>query len=105
MARAALGEALVQAVFDDWRTAPVSEGVRLACGMIEALTHDVAAPTPAQIVAMRAAGVSTRQIEEVIHICGAFNMIVRIADALGFETPDVSPASGYGQAALQRGYR
>ncbi len=105
MARAALGEALVQAVFDDWRTAPVSEGVRLVCGMIEALTRDAAAPAPEQIAAMRAAGLSMRQIEEAIHICGAFNMIVRIADTLGFETPDVSPESGYGQAALKRGYR
>jgi alkylhydroperoxidase family enzyme len=104
MARAALGEALVQAVFDDWRTAPVSEGLRLVCGMIEALTRDATAPTAAQVAAMHAAGVSTLQIEEAIHICGAFNMIVRIADALGFETPDVSSASGYGQAALQRGY-
>ncbi len=104
MARAALGEALTQAVFDDWRTAPVSEPLRAVLGIIETLTLRPDELTPAHINAARAAGASDAQIEEAVHICGAFCMIVRLADTLGFEVPDTSPGSGYGEAALQRGY-
>jgi alkylhydroperoxidase family enzyme len=104
MARAALGEALIQAAFDDWRVAPVSEPVRAALGLIVALSEHPETPPFAQVAHARAQGVSDAAIEQVIHICGAFHMIVRIADALGFEVPDVSPASGYGRAALARGY-
>jgi alkylhydroperoxidase family enzyme len=104
MARAALGEALIQAVFDDWRTAPVSAGLRAMLGVVEMLTLRPDEIMSADIDAIRAAGISDLQIEQAIHICGAFNMIVRIADTLDFEVPDVSPESGYGVAALSRGY-
>ncbi len=104
MARAALGEALTQAVFDDWRTAPISEALRAALGVVNTLTLRPEDLSPAQIDLARAAGVSDAQIAEAIHICGAFCMIVRIADTLGFAVPDTSPESGYGAAALQRGY-
>lgn len=104
MARAALGEALTQAVFDDWRTAPVSDMLRAMLGIVEMLTLRPDDLTSADIDAARRAGASDLQIEQAIHICGAFNMIVRIADTLAFEVPDVSPESGYGAAALTRGY-
>jgi alkylhydroperoxidase family enzyme len=104
MARAALGEELTQAVFDDWRTAPVSEGLRAVLGLIHKLTLSPDDVCSEDVAAARRAGVSDSQIEEVVHICGAFNMIVRIADTLGFEVPDTSSGSGYGEAALQRGY-
>ena len=104
MARAALGEELTQAVFDDWRTAPVPEGLRAALGLIHKLTIQPDEVVAEDVNAVRRAGVSDSQIEEAIHICGAFNMIVRIADTLGFEVPDTSPGSGYGEAALQRSY-
>lgn len=104
MARAALGEALTQAVFDDWRTAPVSEPLRTVLGLIEKLTLHPDDVTADDIAAARSAGASDAQIEEAIHICGAFCMIVKLADTLGFEVPDTSPGSGYGEAALQRGY-
>ena len=53
---------------------------------------------------VRAAGVSDAQLREAIYICGMFSMIVRLADALDFAVPDTSAASGYGEAALKRGY-
>ena len=104
MARAALGEALTQAVFDDWRTAPVSEPLRAALGLVEKLTLHPDDVSAADIAIVRQAGASDAQIEEAIHICGTFCMIVRLADTLGFEVPDTSPGSGYGEAALRRGY-
>ena len=57
---------------------------------------------------MRAAGVSDEALEDAIHVCALFNVIVRIADALGFDLPEpeywdrVAPgflAGGYAQPA------
>lgn len=104
MASTALGEALVQAVFEDWRTAPVSEPLRAALGLVHALTLTPMQVATADVERVRAAGVSDKQISEAIHICGVFNMIVRLADSLEFAVPDTSADSGYGMAALARGY-
>ncbi len=104
MASAALGEALVQAVFEDWQTAPVSEALRAVLGLVRALTLTPLAVTTAHVAQARALGVSDAQIREAIYICGMFNMIVRLSDALDFVVPDTSAASGYGEAALSRGY-
>ena len=43
MASAALGEALVQAVFEDWRTAPVAEPLRQMLGFLQKLSLTPAA--------------------------------------------------------------
>lgn len=104
MASSALGEALVQAVYDDWRSAPVSEPLRAALGYVNKLTLAPAELTPADADAVRASGVTDAQLREAIYICGVFSMIVRLADTLDFEVPDTSAASGYGEAALKRGY-
>ena len=55
----------------------------------------------ADVEAVRATGTSEAMIEEALHICALFNMIVRVADSLDFEVPALE---GYGEAALQRGY-
>jgi alkylhydroperoxidase family enzyme len=104
MASSALGEALVQAVYDDWRTAPVTDVLRAALGLVNVLTLTPMQVTPQDVNRVRAAGGSDAQIREAIHICGVFNMIVRLADALDFAVPDTSAESGYGVAALARGY-
>lgn len=104
MASAALGEALVQAVYEDWRSAPVTEALRAVLGLVNALTLTPMQVTTDDVDQVRAAGVNDAQIREAIHICGMFNMIVRLADALDFAVPDTSVESGYGMAALARGY-
>ena len=63
------------------------------------LTPD--ALTAADVNAARIAGASEAMIEEALHMCAVFNMIVRVADSLDFEVPLLD---GYGEAALQRGY-
>ena len=55
----------------------------------------------ADVEAVRATDVSEAMIEEALHICALFNMIVRVADSLDFQVPVLD---GYGEAALQRGY-
>ncbi|MGZ3583289.1 MAG: hypothetical protein ACXVCT_11095 [Ktedonobacterales bacterium] len=53
--------------------------------------------------AVRAAGVSERAILDAINICAAFNLIDRVADALGFDIP-ASFTKG-AASLLQRGYK
>lgn len=100
-----LSEELVNAVLDDWRTAPINEKLRATLGFLEKLTLCPGDVGPEDVTPLRAAGVSDQAIEDAIHICALFNMIDRIADSLGFEIP---PAEGFAQGAdilLKRGYR
>jgi hypothetical protein len=50
------------------------------------LEPDALGPEDAERV--RAAGVSDEALEDAIHVCALFNVIDRIADALGFDLPD-----------------
>ena len=92
---------LVQAVFTDYTTAPVDARLRAALGLINRMTLTPGELTKADVDMARTAGVSEAMIEEALHICGLFNMIVRVADSLDFEVPALE---GYGEEALQRGY-
>ncbi len=99
-----LSEDLVNAVLDDWRTAPIDEKLRAMLGFLEKLTLRPGDVGPEDVAPLRAAGVSDQAIEDAIHVCAFFNMIDRIADSLGFDVP--SP-EGFAQGAdslLKRGY-
>ncbi|MGZ6307043.1 MAG: carboxymuconolactone decarboxylase family protein [Ktedonobacterales bacterium] len=87
----------------DWRTAPVTPKLRATLGLVEKLTLTPADVTPEDMEAVRAAGVSERAILDAINICAAFNLIDRVADALGFDIP-ASFTKG-AASLLQRGYK
>jgi alkylhydroperoxidase family enzyme len=74
-------------VLADWRTAPVDEPLRATLGFLEAMTLRPDELAPADADAVRAAGVSEQALADAIHVAALFNMIVRVADALGFEPP------------------
>jgi alkylhydroperoxidase family enzyme len=78
---------VVDAVCRDWRTAPVDAGVRATLGFLEKLTLQPDDLRRADADAVHAAGVTTDALVDAIHIAALFNMIVRIADALGFDLP------------------
>ena len=93
----------MQAVVDDWRTAPVSEKVRSVLGFLEKLTLMPETVGPADIEPMRQAGVTDQEIEDAIAICFLFNVITRLADAFAFElVPERVNLSG--KMLYQRGY-
>jgi alkylhydroperoxidase family enzyme len=94
----------VQAVLDDWRSAPVEPKLRAALAFVEKLTLDPAAVGPADIAPMRALGISDAAIEDAVHACTLFNVYDRLADSLEFEIPD---AHGFAMSAtmlIKRGY-
>jgi alkylhydroperoxidase family enzyme len=54
--------------------------------------------------AVRAAGVSDQAMVDAIHVAALFNMIVRLADSLGWDVPTWESCLGRGGAMLTRGY-
>jgi alkylhydroperoxidase family enzyme len=94
----------VQAVLDDWRSAPVEANLRSALAFIEKLTLDPASVTAADIAPMRAAGLRDAAIEDAIHVCTLFNIYDRLADSFEFEIPDEHGFAMSATMLLKRGY-
>ena len=89
----------------DWRTAPVPEKVRVTLGFLEKLTLRPAEVGPADIVPLRQAGVTDEEIADAIHVCTAFNLINRLADALGWELQEQVALDRFADLLLKMGYK
>ena len=87
----------------DWRTAPIDARLRAMLGYLEQLTLAPETLTPADAATVRAAGVGEQGMVDAIYVCTLFNMIDRIADALGFAVPPDFSRGAAGQ--LRRGYK
>jgi alkylhydroperoxidase family enzyme len=59
---------------------------------------------PADADEVRAAGVSHDALVDAIHVCGLFNMIVRLADSLGWDVPPPESFAARADAMLAGGY-
>ena len=59
---------------------------------------------PADAEAVRAAGVSDRALQDAITVCALFNMIVRLADSLGWDVPSPERLRQRAPAMLEGGY-
>ena len=64
----------------------------------EELTRDDAS-------SVRAAGVSDAALVDAVHIGALFNMIVRMADSLGFEVPPAEALAARAEWRLQSSYQ
>jgi alkylhydroperoxidase family enzyme len=75
----------------------------MTLGLLEKLTLTPEAFGADDVEAARAAGVSEGAVLDAIYICAAFNLIDRVADALGFQIP---PSFARGAASqLKHGYK
>ena len=102
----ALGdEGLVQAVLEDWQTAPVDEKTKVMLGFLRKLTLEPFHIGAVDIEPLRATGLSDTAIEDAIHICANFNIINRLADAFGFELPNPRGLARSTEILLKRGYQ
>ena len=95
---------MVEAALADYRTAPISEPLRAALAFLEKLTLTPQEVGPADVAPLRAAGLSDEAIADAVHVCANFNLINRVADALGFELAGPVSVSRYAGFLLQRGY-
>jgi hypothetical protein len=92
-------------VFADPATAAISDQLKAALELVRELTLSPEEVGGDDIRAMLNAGVSEDGVVDVVYVCFAFNLIDRVADALGFDLMD---EEGYRQAAqvlLRFGYK
>ena len=73
-------------------------------GFLEKLTLRPEELGPEDAAAVREAGVSDEAIVDAIHVSELFNMIVRLADSLGWDVPTWESCLARGEAMLASGY-
>ena len=88
----------------DWRTAPVREPLRAMLGFVEKLTLRPEELTRADADVVRSAGVSDEAMVDAIHVAALFNIIVRLADALGWDVPPFEEFYARADGMLASGY-
>ena len=54
---------------------------------------------------MLESGVSREALVDAVHVCALFNVIVRLADALGWEIPPPEAFAARGRVLLESGYK
>ena len=76
---------VVNAVLEDYHTAPISDELRSMLSFLDKLTRTPDQVTAEDIVPLKAAGIPEVGIAEAIYVCFLFSTINRIADALDFK--------------------
>jgi len=96
---------IVEAVLDDWRTAPIDPKLRATLGFLEKLTLKPGEVRPGDVEPMRTAGVTDAAIEDAIHASVLFNIYDRMADSLNFHLPGPAGMMASGRSLMKRGYK
>ncbi|MEM7333384.1 MAG: hypothetical protein AAF490_14935 [Chloroflexota bacterium] len=99
-----LDEALVHAVLEDWRTAPVDNRMRAILGYLEKLTLHPEQLGPADMDELLEAGLSKTAVYEAGYVCFLFSIIDRLADAFDFTIPDADLVASSGRFLNRFGY-
>ncbi len=99
-----MGDEKLQAVLDDYRSAPIDERLRAMLAFLEKMTLTPDALTEQDAAAVRAEGVSDEMFDDAVNVCAAFNMIVRVADALEFAVPSREKLAADAKILLRFGY-
>ena len=73
-------------------------------GFLEKLTLRPEELTQDDADRVRTTGVSGEAMIDAIHVAALFNMIVRLADSLGWDVPTWETCLERGEAMLSRGY-
>jgi uncharacterized peroxidase-related enzyme len=94
----------VQAVLDDWRSAPIDAKLRAQLEFLEKLTLRPDDVRPRDVEPLRAAGLSDEAIEDAINVCALFNIYDRMADSLGWYLPEPAGYAASAQNLMRRGY-
>ena len=89
----------------DPERAPIDEKLRATLRFLEKLTLSPREVNADAAAAVLSAGVSPEALEEAIAISALFNLIDRVADALGFEVPSEKALARSARMLLRYGYR
>jgi len=104
VAARALGQEVVEAVFAEIATAPITPQLRATLAFVQKLAQHPTAVEKSDADAVRAAGVSNAALENAVHICAVFCIINRLANSLGFEIPSVTGFDRAAKFLLRFGY-
>ncbi len=84
-------DALFAAIRDDWRSAPVDAKRQAMLGWAVKLTHTPGEMTETDLVSLRSAGFSDRDILDIAEVVGYYAYVNRLADGLGVRTEEWIP--------------
>jgi alkylhydroperoxidase family enzyme len=93
-----------EAVERDWRTAPIDGRLRATLGFVEKLTLRPAEVTSRDADQVLETGVSRAGLADAIQVAALFSMIVRLADALGWDVPPFDAFEARADGMLASGY-
>ena len=86
-----MDDGLIEALRNDYRTAPITEQERVMLDFVVKLTKDATKCSPKDHEALRAVGFDDRGILQITLIASWFNYINRVADALGVGRDELAP--------------
>jgi alkylhydroperoxidase family enzyme len=95
----------VESVLADLDRAPINEPLRATLAFLRKVTREHEAVTADDVRALLALGVSRAQIEDVLNVGFAFNVITRLADTFQFEVGSRASFDAGAKMLLGRGYR
>jgi hypothetical protein len=95
---------LVEAIYTDWKHAPIDDRLRSPLGMLESLMLHPESFRAEQFEAMRAAGHDRVAMEDAVAVGAMFACITRLADCLGFEHPNTQTKKMTTRYLLGAGY-
>ncbi|GCE15791.1 hypothetical protein KTT_56500 [Tengunoibacter tsumagoiensis] len=94
----------MQAVTDDWRTAPIDEKLRAMLSFLEKVTLTPDEVTSSDAEVLFTSGISRQAMQDALLICACFHIIARMADALDVAIPPAEVFSQAGAYLLIHGY-
>lgn len=104
VAELGMGEALVEQAMRDWRSAPVREPVRAMLGFLSKFVPPDQDFGPADIAALRDAGVSDEAIRQALFASWGMQNLARWGQAMGWESHDRRVLVWAGRAIRLFGY-
>ncbi len=96
--------ALVEAVLEDYRTAPISDREKALFAFIEKVNRQSNATTQKDIDAVKAAGWSEEAIYDAITVCALFNFYNTWIDATGVHDMPAAAYAASGIRLAENGY-
>ena len=99
-----MGDGTIEAVLDDYRTAPIKPKLRAMLGVLETFTLRPEEMSPSIVREALDAGVSRDAVRDAFYVAFLFNTYDRLADTLGWELPEQGYYAKAGKFLLKKGY-
>ena len=100
-----MGQELVEAVLEDYESAPIDERLRETLRFLETMTLRPDELSHDDGRRLREAGLSEQAIVDAIGVAFTFNVIDRLADAFDFDVPSAAEFAGRARMSFKLGYK